>query len=444
MIKKTYRKLINWFTSHPRWSTLCGSLTALAYAVSIPQPEVVGINLAWAVAIPAGASIVGGYLSKKGADKAADASQLGAKLTEQARQEAKRYVEPGNIYKMSQWMFPGLLPDPKSKSSNQVGGQAYFSDPYQSTGDPKEHAKVSDLKQALVNAQNMPSHGIWKGLQEKAVSQAQSDLTDYAASQINPDPPQMAQGGQLQAGQTAIVGEQGPELFQPAQAGTVVPNQGIVSGPGGGGGVTIPPPQPGVPGPTQPDPVISQEDTYGTSPNQVWAGGAAPTPASYGEMAVQAGQNFLENPGQLDTTSYERTQEQINQGLQTNTQALMGALTGMGVDPRSGLGQTMLQSATRQSNIMRNEASRNLVQQEEALRRTDIQTGMTAYQNFLNQVFGIVGTQAGVAGQAGFPSTPAINPYEGIATAITAGGSMFGDYFANKNKPQPNYTEGGG
>jgi hypothetical protein len=46
--------------------------------------------------------------------------------------------------------------------------------------------------------------------------------------------PMLAKGGPLGAGQMAIVGEKGPELFVPNMGGTVVPNHAI-----GGGGVTV-------------------------------------------------------------------------------------------------------------------------------------------------------------------------------------------------------------
>lgn len=49
-----------------------------------------------------------------------------------------------------------------------------------------------------------------------------------------PDIPMLARGGRLGAGQAAIVGERGPELFVPGASGTVVPN-----GQFGGGGVTV-------------------------------------------------------------------------------------------------------------------------------------------------------------------------------------------------------------
>jgi len=45
----------------------------------------------------------------------------------------------------------------------------------------------------------------------------------------------LASGGPLDANQMAIVGEQGPELFMPSGAGTIIPNNLL----GGGGGQTI-------------------------------------------------------------------------------------------------------------------------------------------------------------------------------------------------------------
>ena len=44
--------------------------------------------------------------------------------------------------------------------------------------------------------------------------------------------PKMAHGGDLAAGQMAIVGERGPEVFMPDVSGTIIPNDRL----GGGGG----------------------------------------------------------------------------------------------------------------------------------------------------------------------------------------------------------------
>jgi len=48
-----------------------------------------------------------------------------------------------------------------------------------------------------------------------------------------PEIPKLAEGGPLQAGQTAIVGERGPELFTPRSTGDITPNDKL------GGGVTV-------------------------------------------------------------------------------------------------------------------------------------------------------------------------------------------------------------
>ena len=47
-----------------------------------------------------------------------------------------------------------------------------------------------------------------------------------------PDIPKLAKGGRLAAGQTALVGEQGPELITPGSSSTVIPNSALT---GGGG-----------------------------------------------------------------------------------------------------------------------------------------------------------------------------------------------------------------
>jgi phage-related minor tail protein len=48
-------------------------------------------------------------------------------------------------------------------------------------------------------------------------------------------PVMLASGGPLDANQLAIVGEQGPELFMPSGAGTIIPTNNLASALGGGG-----------------------------------------------------------------------------------------------------------------------------------------------------------------------------------------------------------------
>lgn len=67
------------------------------------------------------------------------------------------------------------------------------------------------------------------GAVERAQSQAQKtfgglpSLSDFGFSGAKP----FAKGGEINAGQLALVGERGPELFVPKTSGTIIPNGGI-------------------------------------------------------------------------------------------------------------------------------------------------------------------------------------------------------------------------
>jgi hypothetical protein len=366
---------------------------------------------------------------------------------------------------MSEWMYPGLL----SKPNFNLG----------------VNQPVTDTRRGGfgIGGRGGGSSTFFEGMGARRDKRQDfiRYLMEQRQAQPSPVPPEPTlegrqTGGPISQGQPYVVGEAGPEVVVPGAPGTVVPNP-----------TTPPPPdysipQPGQPSPyeeslqTPPTPTVDVRRPFGgfgarrrkgngTRPD--WAslvsgyqeqkaqeqeqfGAENPeTPTDYasgqpipgsnlGGLAMGHAESFLTDPGQVSTIQYERAQEQANQGLRTNTQAAMGQLTGMGIDPRSGFGQLMLQSVTREAGRARGEAARQLAEQEESLRRADIQTGMTAYQNFLNQVFGIIGTQAGTVGGAGaYPSTPAINPYENLSQAISMGGSLLGDYYANRQQKQP-------
>ena len=78
------------------------------------------------------------------------------------------------------------------------------------------------------------------------------DTVDTAIGKINffgiglpkhliPNIPQLAMGGPLGAGQMALVGEQGPELFVPSSAGQIIPHGQFGVGGGAGGGAAAGP-----------------------------------------------------------------------------------------------------------------------------------------------------------------------------------------------------------
>lgn len=336
----------------------------------------------WAAA----GAVVGAGISAYGAKRAASKQGQGNVMTEQARQEAIRHVSMGNIRNVGNQLFPGLVGfgktsvDPKIMDTVRGGGPA----------PTHETRMIEDIKGK-------------------------------------------AQGGPIEKDEPVMVGEEGPEIVVPQEDGEVIPSPGTKPGfptlptPG------EPSPEPGIPiAPGEEGAPEVREGVVGTPGDPTLA------PGGLGELSMGHAINFLTNPGQIGTEQFERAQEQANVGLQTNIQGMMGGLTGMGVDPRSPMAQIMMQGAVNQSNKLRNEAARDLSIQQENLRRGDIQTGMTAYQNFLNQVFNLIGMQADVIGGGDFQNIQnPINPYQNIGGALAEGGLLLAGQQGPKTQGPP-------
>lgn len=136
-----------------------------------------------------------------------------------------------------------------------------------------------------------------------------------------------------------------------------------------------------------------------------------------GQLVMQHLMDQLQNPGRLESTTYERAQEQANQGLNAMVAQSMGRLTGLGVDPRSGIGQSVMQSGTLNFAKERNEAARDYSIAQEDLRRRDIQQGMDDYTNFLSTIFGM--QKAKSAAKAGGPEQAYGSTTPGATAEVT-------------------------
>jgi hypothetical protein len=145
--------------------------------------------------------------------------------------------------------------------------------------------------------------------------------------------------------------------------------------------------------------------------------------------------DLLMNPGQLSPVAYQRAQEQANMGLNTALGAIEGGFAGRGLDPTSGMGQTLAQSAALSAGKQRSEAARDYSLAEESLRRQDVQQGIMNYMQFLNTVLGLAQARAAAAGGRGSPQVQptATNTMQPIAQGLGTAGSLLANYFSGQD-----------
>jgi len=269
-----------------------------------------------------------------------------------------------------------------------------------------------------------------------------------------------ATGGPIQPGTPYLVGERGPEVVQPTAPGTVIPNastsQATSQSPAqpqttpttptarqAMGGLPVPPAEAG--------PTLPTSRTPETAPTDPSAPAGAPTapaaaPASTGsfiptsqtgtagDMAVNTMLSYFGNPGQISPAAYERKQEQINQGYGQAVRGVGGTLSSVGVDPNSGYGQILGQSAALNAMKMRNEANRDFTMASEQMRREDLKMATDTYLRFLDTLFSI--------GQAQSAGAMAQNKgMSGVYTGIATAGQTLGDYFAKNDNQTSAQTE---
>ena len=433
---------------------------------------------AWIPLLMAAASA---YMSKKGADQAAGMSGQASANAENARKQAMATLTPSSIHQSSDWLFPGLLPNPTAPRGQYSGPPTAIS------------AKAHGIRSTVRGAR--------------------------------------AEGGPVEKQEPYLVGEEGPEVMVPGQDGTIIPNQGMPPGggmesamggmpgmdsPEAGGGemeqiimmivqaviqAMTEGGQGGMPseGMGQPDMGMNPMAAMGGPPqgmqNPMEGGmeGEMPIPRAYGgpvrkgrtyqvgergpetmvprstrsspqgppaytpqmgatasrpetmptvtqpmqyssvgEGVVDRTSQMIQTPGQLSSVAYERDQEQANQGLNALTQALTGSLTGTGIDPNGPMGQSLTQSAVLSSNKQRNEAARDYSLAQESLGREDIQTAMANYANMLQLVFGLQGMRSTAAGGQAFPQVQPVDTYAPYARGVSALGYGLNDYFKNR------------
>ena len=387
-------------------------------------------------AIGAGTGLVSGYLGYRGAQEQAESARIASDRAENARQESMEALSDTNIFDMSNWLFPGLFAG-SSAGPSQGAARAGRG----GTRADRVAARTQNPRNVLEALERDPrlAHMLRRG-----------------RAGNRPAEPR-ALGGPVQPGAPYVVGEQGPELMVPDQPGTVVPNPGPPGPPGSGGSgnpvgnpVAPPPVAAPVPPVVTPDNPVAPDAAGGGGvlppqqgvqgganlvPNQQTGAQPAGTGATPG-LAVARTEGLLQNPGQTSPAYYERQQEQANQGLSTATAAIGGDLSGRGVDPNSGLGQTMQQSAVLDSQRLRSEAARDQSLIEEGLRREDIQAGVSQYLSYLQTLFGLAGLRSGAAAGGAFPQVAPINTYAPLGTGVSTAGYLLSQGMNNRENNQ--------
>jgi hypothetical protein len=413
--------------------------------------------------IGGGTALLGGLLGKSGAENAAEsnaaAARYAADLAEKARKESKQALRDERIISASDLLFPGLFGG--AMPFSQGGGVTYQPTPLPGQDQGQEQTQGFTPDGGATNIQPLTRH-----------YEALPSWDEVFGSGIEGF---RQVGGPTQAGKPYVVGEGGPEIFVPNQPGMVVPNpqmQATLMAPDQN---TAPQGQPrraaenprqqptpdNTPGVSQTQPPSNISDwmggavgpggtgggngTGGQGQQQDQGGaqaGATATPdqqvdwqqTTPGSLSVAHIMDYLMNPGNLSPVAYQRAQEQANTGLNTALGAIQGGLAGRGVDPSSGLGQQLMQSAALSSAKQRSEAARDYSLAEEQLRRQDIQQGMANYLNFLSSVLGLSQARSAAAAGQAFPQVQptAVNTNAPLAQGLGTAGSLLANYFAGQ------------
>lgn len=387
----------------------------------------------WVVAIPIIAAAISGYLQNKGQKNA----QKQAMNWSNSKTAAAGYpLSDQALSHSAANFFPGLLPKGMATSGWGQGSNA-----------------PAPKKKPMVDTHRMSEW--WK----RNVGHKKKDV------QPTTPIPARAEGGPVAGGQPYVVGEKGPEVVVPQAPGTVVPNPNPEPAPAPtpapapktdqtvapGVAPTLPGARKADPSAATPGGLPSEQPTPaplaappvpgGTAPNanlSQTSSSIIPEAPTAGALAVQSMMNYFTDPGKISSVAYEREQEQANQGLNFATRALGGTLSSVGINPNSGYGQMLGQSAALNAMKLKNEANRDFTMASEQMRRTDINTATQTYIQFLQTIFGLGAAQSGaVTNSSSNVNIPFPNMNEGAANAAGIAGQTLGDYFANKDQKTP-------
>lgn len=208
----------------PQWAAVALSAVSLAHWLFAPAPPPDAPQQAfWPVLIGAVASIAGGLLSKKGADKSAKEQQRAAASREAA---LRRMFGDVKLQKASQLLFgnmfapgagisPGLnMPNPHLRGGSGMGN------PGANYGDPMFNPVIGGRSLgagSIGNTASMPNGPA-------------APVAPPLGSGPTATPEHRMAGGPVMPGRPYMVGEQGPEVITPQQPGMVIPNPATMAG----------------------------------------------------------------------------------------------------------------------------------------------------------------------------------------------------------------------
>lgn len=386
-------------------------------------------------AVGAGMSL---YAKKRAADQAADQAGAGNEMSEQARQDSMQRLSPEAMATAFSTFFPGLVQDQpaareqRTTFKNEDTGGAATSQPSQRY---PGQALSSDTQFRMgPTPGNIP--GRTSTYLDDIGMVGEGGLEDRIAGSRE-------QGGPMKEGESYLVGEGGPEVVTPTQDAQVTPNPntqpppptaGSVGIGESGGGTTPNPEQPSQP--TVPTPTGASETLNLSEP------GAAP---AANQLAMGNLLDMLANPGQFSTADYERRQEAASAGYQSRVQDITAQSMAGGIDPGSGVSQSMQRGAAMQEAKVKSEAARDQQLLEQQLRRTDIAAGQQMMMQMMNYILQLQGARSNAAG-ASFanPAVTATDNYsEGIGTAADIAIDAYNSSQANAGgglDPEPGFS----
>jgi hypothetical protein len=363
---------------------------------------------AWIPIAMAAVSMAGSLYDKYQANKSMqEQANKGNEMTEVARQDSMKRLSPDEMFTAFQTFFPGLAPDPAGGVGGHGGSQpAKMVGQEFGAGRKNYDPNDSGITTGAVRDPN-PGAGAETALANMPTSAFGPGSIDGAR----------AEGGDMQAGGSYLVGEDGPEVVTPQSDGVVSPNPGTGTLPG-----TEPPPTVGGP---------SDQSPAGT---KIVRGGFENNPTTGTELAMGHMFDFFTNPGRFSTADYERRQESASEGYQSRVQDIDAQAMAGGIDPGSGVAGTMKRGAAMQESKQKAEAARDQQLLEQQLRRQDIGAGQQMLMQFMNYILQLQGARSSAA-RGQFSNPQVIDPSMG------EGLSQFGDLMGQAIK---DYNSGDG
>jgi len=152
--------------------------------------------------IPLMMAAASAYAAKKGADEQKEAAGTASGKASAARRDSMAALNNENVYSTSEWLFPGLTPEPPKGE--------YYKGPITNT-------QYTDTGAGTARNPSLPRAEPGSG---------------NSRPQRVPTGNYRAEGGPIEGQQPYMVGEEGPEVVVPEQDGMVIPNEGMPQGGG--------------------------------------------------------------------------------------------------------------------------------------------------------------------------------------------------------------------